>query len=125
MACEFSTMHGPGEVRWFERRRKYLLRLCFRVPGLVLVGIDLVALARAPRGEVPALAEHPAVAAPRVGEDLPPVVVEGREGERVGAVLVGGLGDLLQPPLFLPLVEDRAALVDFLARGDVQAVVVE
>src|SRR5205809_4945471 len=115
---------GSGGARC-EAKGSAIGRSSFLAALLVLVRVELVALARAPGREVAALAEHPAVAALRVGEDLPPVVVEVREVERVGAVLVGGLGDLLQPPLLLALVEDAVALVHFLARRDIEAVVVE
>src|SRR6266487_1766200 len=104
MGADSRRWATPACVNICRQPRRLGLR--FLAARLVLVGIDLIALARAPRGEVAALAEHPAIAALRVGEDLPPVVVEVREVKRVGAVLVGGLGDLLQPPLLLALVED-------------------
>src|SRR4051812_37452834 len=40
-------------------------------------------------------------------------------------MLVGGLGDLLQPPLLLAFVQNTVALIDLLARVDIEAVVVE
>ena len=57
------------------------------VGALVLEALGEVAAA----GEV-ALLEDPGVAALRVGEDLPGVVVAVPEEEAVGAVALGGLG---------------------------------
>src|SRR5437762_14248081 len=71
-----------------------------------------------------ALFEEPAVAAGRIGQDLPAIIVAIPEEEAVGAVLQMRLGDLLQPPLLGLGADGAVRLVDLFLGADIEPVVV-
>src|SRR6266851_9623199 len=72
-----------------------------------------------------ALFEEPAVAAFRIGQDLPAIIVAIPKEKAVGAVLEMRLGDFLEPP-HLGLGADRAMrLIHFILGANIEAVVVE
>src|ERR1051326_290564 len=72
-----------------------------------------------------ALIEQPAVAAGRVGQDLPAIVVAIPEEKAVGAVLKMRLRDFLEAPFLGPGADRAVRLVDFLLGANVEPVVVE
>src|SRR5437667_12410482 len=72
-----------------------------------------------------ALLEQPAVAALRIGQDFPAIIVAVPEEEAVGAVLKMRLGDLLEVPCLGLGADDAVRLVHLLLGADVEPVVVE
>src|ERR1700745_1887439 len=72
-----------------------------------------------------ALFEQPAIAALRVGQDLPAIIVAIPKEEAVGTVLEMWLGDFFEAPLVSLSTDNAMRLVDLLLRADIEPVVVE
>src|SRR5215471_3973847 len=72
-----------------------------------------------------ALFEQPAIAAFRIGQDLPAIIVAIPKEETVGAVLEMRLGDFLEMPLLSLGADDAVCLIYLLLGADIQPVVVE
>jgi hypothetical protein len=72
-----------------------------------------------------ALFEEPAVAALRVTQDLPAIVVGIPEEEAIGAVLQPRLADLFESLFFGLFDDDTMRRVDLVLRADIEAVVIE
>src|SRR5262249_44700492 len=72
-----------------------------------------------------AVFEQPAIAALRVGQDLPAIIVAIPKEKAVGAVLEMRLGDFLEIPLFGLGTDDAVCLIDLLLGADIEPIVVE
>src|SRR5580704_8553863 len=72
-----------------------------------------------------ALLEQPAIAAFRIGQDLPAIIVAIPEEEAVGAVLKMRLGDFLETPLLGLRTDDAVYIIYLFLAADIEPVVVE
>ena len=71
------------------------------------------------------LFEQPTIAALRIGEDFPTIVVHIPEEKAIGAVLQDRLADLVQSPLTLLFYNRLVGRIDFFLRFHIEAVMVE
>ena len=71
------------------------------------------------------LLEQPTIAAFRVGQDLPAIIVAIPKEEAVGAVLKMRFGDFLETPLLGLRTDDAVYLIYLFLAADIEPVVVE
>ena len=72
-----------------------------------------------------ALFEQPTIAAFRVGQDFPAIIVAIPKEEAVGAVLKMRFGDFLEVPLFGLGADDAVRLIHLFLGADIESVVVQ
>src|ERR1700730_7423406 len=108
------------------RKSRRLIRFSARrATGLAIHAGPLEVAIEMPLACLVALLEQPAVAAFRIGQDLPAIIVAIPKEEAVGAVLQMRLGDFLEVPRIGLGADGVVRLVHLLLGADIEPVVVE